>query len=286
MIRTSAIIADGTFPCGTAILQGPTREVFEKAKAAGYDCVQLTIRDTDDYDEDELRALMAETGLAISAMATGRIYQIDKLSMGAEDEDNRKKCVERLCRMADMSARLRHPKKSEGTGIANRYDRPAVVIGAARGLFADASNTDIYYRQFDRSMRELVAYCEPLGVPVIFEADDHLEADSHLHPEETLQYVKEVNSPVLYMYIDIMHLYNEGLDPAEMIRKYATQCFSIDIAGENRVAPMDSKLDFPGIFRAIREVGFDGVLTFEMPPAPPENNAELSLAYVKKLMEE
>lgn len=49
---------------------------------------------------------------------------------------------------------------------------------------------------------------------------------------------------------------------------------------------MDSKLDFKEIIEAIRDSGFDGVLTFEMPPSPPENNAELSLSYIKKLMNE
>ncbi|MBP5291107.1 MAG: sugar phosphate isomerase/epimerase [Lachnospiraceae bacterium] len=282
MIRTSAIIADGTYPCGTAILQGSSREVFYKAKEAGYDCIQLTIRDTEDYDEEELRALMKETGLSISAMATGRVYTVDGLSMGAEDEDNRILCVERLCRLADMSDRLSVEDPTASGGLR----KPALVIGAVRGLLKDASTKEIYLDQFDRSMKEVVAWCEKIGVPVILEADDHLEADTYLHPEETLAYVKKIGSPVLHMYIDVMHLYNEGLDPAQMIRKYAAQSFSIDIAGENRVAPMESQMDFREIIAAIRDSGFDGVLTFEMPPSPPENNAELSLAYIKKLMKE
>ena len=89
---------------------------------------------------------------------------------------------------------------------------------------------------------------------------------------------------MLRMYIDTMHLYNEGLDPAEVIRTYGKRVFSIDIGGENRTAPMLSKLDFPAIARAIRESGFDGVLTFEIPPSPPEDAAGRSLAYIKGLL--
>lgn len=314
MVKYSAIIADGSYPCATAILQGPSREVFAKAKAMGYDCIQLTIRDVDDYDEKELRSLMAEYHMPISAMATGRVYTIDGLSMGAADEDNRRRCVERLCALADMSSRLARPAsvdkagvvdgqcgdkagvaaaqdKGEAAGawlggIAGGYRCPALVIGAVRGMFRDAPTKEEYYRQFDRSIREVAVHCESIGVPVILEADDHLEADAYLHPAEVLAYVREVNSPALRMYIDVMHLYNEGLDPAEMIRAYANDSYSIDISGEDRVAPMDSKLDFEKIIAAIKEVGFSGYLTFEMPPAPPENNAEKSLAYVRKLYEE
>ena len=267
MIRTSAIISDGTFPCVTAVLQGDLRDVFSRAKAAGYDCVQLTINRPEDYSVPALQSLMAETGLGVSAMATGRVYTVDGLSMGSSDETNRAACVERLCRLADLSVQI---------------GRAAIVVGAVRGLFRDAETPEAYYRQFDRSLRELVSYCEPLQVPVILEADDHLEADSYCDPRETLAYVQEIGSPVLHMYLDTMHLYNEHFDPAEMIRIYGPHSFSVDISGENRKAPMDSVMDFPSICRAIRESGFSGFLTFELPPSPPENSAELSLHYILK----
>lgn len=269
MIRMSAIIADGTFPCNTAVLQGPCAQTFRQARENGFDCVQFTIRDVTDYDVSECRELMDRYSLTVSAMATGRVYTVDGLSMGSSDEQNRRACVERLCSMADLSCKL---------------GKPAIVIGAVRGLLKDAGSPEEYYRQFDKSMRELVAYCEPLGVPVILEADDHLEADTYLDPEETLRYVNAVRSPVLRMYIDTMHLYNEGLDVPAAIRTYGKEVFSIDIGGENRTAPMLSKMDFRAIAEAIRESGFDGVLTFEIPPAPPENAAGKSLAYIKGLL--
>ena len=269
MIRTSAIIADGSFPCNTAVLQGPCAETFRKAREAGFDCVQFTIRDVTDYDVQECLELMERYDLTVSAMATGRVYTVDGLSMGSGDETNRRACVERLCALADLSLRL---------------GKPAIVIGAVRGLLKDAASREEYYRQFDRSMKELVAYCEDLGVPVILEADDHLEADTYLDPAETLEYVRSFHSPILWMYIDTMHLFNEGLDVPEAIRTYGKEVFSIDIGGECRTAPMLSQMDFPAIVDAIRDSGFDGVLTFEIPPAPPEDAAGKSLAYIKGLL--
>lgn len=269
MIRTSAIISDGTFPCRTAILQGPCEETFRAARELGYDAVQLTICSPADYDTAQLRYLMKVYSLSISAMATGRVYTVDGLSMGSSDETNCTACVNRLKELADFAVPL---------------GRPAIVIGAVRGLYRDASSTEEYYRQFDRSLRELTAYCEPLSVPVILEADDHLEADSYLDPAETLAYVERIGSPCLHMYLDTMHLFNEGLDPAESILRFGKYSWSIDISGEDRCSPMDSAMDFPAIARAIRASGFDGFLTFEMPPAPPENNARESLAYLRKLL--
>ncbi len=269
MIRTSAIIADGSFPCATAVLQGSCSRTFRQAKEAGYDCVQLTIRDVSDYDVLECRRLMEQYGLSISAMATGRVYTVDGLSMGSSDEENRAACVQRLKELADFSCKI---------------GKPAVVIGAVRGLYRDALSPEEYHRQFDRSVQEILDYCEPLGVPVILEADDHLEADAFCDPKETWEYVQSFHSPVFHMYLDTMHLFNEGLDAAEVIRIYGKDIYSIDISGENRLSPVLSKMDFRRIAEAVRESGFQGVLTFEIPPSPPENSAEQSLDFIKQLL--
>ncbi|MBQ7246749.1 MAG: sugar phosphate isomerase/epimerase [Lachnospiraceae bacterium] len=278
MIRMSAIIAPGTFPCSTAILQGSFEEVFQKAAAAGYDCVQLTVKSPDDYDIRELKDLMRRFNLGISAMATGRIYTADGFSMGSDDEKLRAASVRVLTALADDAALLGHEYPDGGTV------RPAIVVGAVRGVYSDAAAPEIYYKQFDRSIRELTAYCEKLGVPVILEASDHTETEAFIDPAKTLDYVRSVGSPVLHAYLDTMHLFNEGLDPAGTIMKYGSDVFSIDISGEGRCAPMDSVMDFAAICRAINRSGFSGNLTFEMPPEPPADSYLRSLEFIQKLI--
>ena len=266
MIRYSAIISDGSFPCNTAILQGDVETVFRQAKEAGYDCVQLTIRDSSDYSVETLRELSTRYGIAISAMATGRIYSVDGYSMGSSDEQNRQTCVKRLCELADFSVSIGHP---------------AIVVGAVRGRYADAGSPEAYYQQFDKSLRSLVEYCERLEVPVILEVIERAESEAYVDPEETLRYVEKVHSPVLHMYLDIMHLYSERLNIIETIRRYGKHSWQIDVSGENHTAPMNSTLDFSKITKAIQESGFDGTLTFEM---PPECSAKKSLEYIRGLM--
>lgn len=271
MIRYSAIISDGSFPCNTAVLQGDTKTVFRLAKEAGYDCVQLTIRDCSDYSTEELRMLSEKYGIAISAMATGRVYTVDGYSMASSDEENRLSCVTRLCELADLSASI---------------GRPAIVIGAVRGRYADASSEEEYHRQFDKSMRAIVKYCEKLDVPVILEVNELAESEAYIDPEETLRYVESFHSPCLHMYLDTMHLYNEGLDIAEAIRLYGRHSWQIDISGEGRTSPLDSRIDFAKVAEAICSSGFQGTLAFEMSPSPPEDSARKSLAYIRQLMEQ
>ena len=165
---------------------------------------------------ETLRDLSARYGIAISAMATGRIYSVDGCSMGSSDEQNRQACVKRLCKLADFSVLIGHT---------------AIVVGAVCGRYADAGSPEAYYRQFDKSLRSLVEYCERLEVPVILEEIERAESEAYVDPEETLRYVERVNSSVLHMYLDIMHLYSEGLYVVETIRRYGKYSWQIDISG-------------------------------------------------------
>ena len=271
MLRYSAVVSDGSFPSNTAVLQGDMGTVFRQAKEAGYDCVQLTIRDRSDYSAEELRMLSAKYGVTISAMATGRIYSVDGYSMASSDEQTRQTCVERLCDLADFSASI---------------GCPAIVIGAVRGRYADAPSENVYYQQFDKSLRALVEYCERIDVPVILEVIERAESEAYTDPAETLRYVESIHSPCLHMYLDTMHLYNEGIDIAEAIRMYGPHSWQIDISGENRTSPMDSAIDFSKVAEAIRASGFQGTLAFEMPPSPPEGSARKSLEYIRQLIEQ
>ena len=165
-----ATVTDGSFPTNSAVIQAPLREAFAMAKAAGYDGLQLTIRDTTDYDIAQLQALMQETGLEITALATGRIYSIDHMSLGAGDESVRQGAVARMNKIAAWSVPL---------------GCPGLVIGAVRGNYSDAGSIDLYMSQLEKSVREIVAYCEPLKVPVILEVIDRNESRAFCDPEET-----------------------------------------------------------------------------------------------------
>jgi len=267
-MKYTAVITDGSFPSRSAAIQAPVGEAFRMAKAAGYDGVQLTIRDTSDYDAEELNALMKETGLSIDALATGRIYSVDRLSLGAGDEAVRAAAVARMEKIAEFCAKI---------------GRPALIIGAVRGNYSDAPSKEAYMEQLKKSIREIVAFCEPLSVPVILEAIDRDESRAFCDPEETLSFVKEVNSPCFHMYLDTMHLRRENYDVTEALRNYAPFAFQVDISGEDRKAPMDSEIDFRAAIGALMQSGFDGILNFEI---PAEQAEAPSLQYIKGLVGE
>lgn len=143
-MKTSVVVADGSFPCITAPLQGSYAGVCRAAAQIGFDAVQLTLADPDKANADEILNETGRHGLAVSSIATGGMYAIDKLSMASPDENCRMKASDRMRRFIDLARRLGGPK---------------VIIGTARGLASASGGPTAFERQFRRPVRGWAKVC-------------------------------------------------------------------------------------------------------------------------------
>lgn len=265
-MKTSAVISH--WPTPTAILQGPWRETIPRAAAIGFDGVQLTIASPEDYDLEELRQLVKNNNLVVTALATGRIYSEEGLSMGSGEEEIRRACTERLFQLAEFA------KELGGAGL---------IIGACRGRSSDADSKELYAQQFKKSLIELTSYCEELGAAVLLEVIGRGESDAYAGIEETRSLLREINSPALKMYFDTQHLKNNGEDLAKALRLYGSEIAQLDISGEERRIPGTCGIDFVFAIAALKDSGFDGVLSFEVDGRQEEQAARKSLSYILDL---
>lgn len=268
-MKTSVIIANGTFPCTTAPLQGPYTQVLKQAADIGFDAVQLTVNRPEEIAVPALRALTAQYGLYVSAIATGMGYTVDGLSLGAGNETCRQGAVERMKGHIDLA-------KALGGAM--------VIIGAIRGRYADADSPEHYHRQFDRSTRELVDYAEEQNIVVIFEANDHLETDAYITTRETAEYIRSYHSPFFRLQLDTMHMLYEKEEIYHGIVDNADILAQVDISGENRSCPGNHGYDYPQVIQALKDCGFQGTLAFEFRPTPPENAAKAGFDYIARLL--
>lgn len=269
-MNISAIIADGTFSCATAPLQGDYETVIRRAAKIGFDAVQLTVNRPQDIDSDLINHLTTKYGVTVSAIATGMGYTVDGLSLGAGDESIRQKAVERMRGHVELAAKL-------GNAM--------VIIGAIRGHFADAPTSDIYFQQLHKSIRETVAYAEQKGIIILLEASDHIETEAYITIRDTAAYIREVNSPSLRLQLDTMHMLYENEEIHDQIIACADITAQVDISGEDRLCPTQCGYDYPAVISALKESGFQGVLAFEYRPAPPEDAAKDGYHYIHALLD-
>ena len=269
-MKYSAIISNGKYSCSTAIIPGEACAAVRKAAALGYDGVQLTIASSNDYDWPALKNTLKETGIKVTALATGRIYSVEHLSMGSSDSANRAASIKRLCQLTDVAADL------GGAGL---------IIGACRGNTRDALDPKAYFSNFEESLKQVCNYAGSLGVPVLLELIEHLESDAYYKIEPLQELLAKINMPNLFMYMDTMHLYNEGENIPAVLKQWGAKIPQVDISGENRLSPMSSVINFKDALKALKESGFDGVLTFEINPHNRPEVAKESLLFIKNLWE-
>lgn len=267
-MKTSVIIADGTFPCTTAPLQGPYEETIRMAAQIGYDAVQLTLNRPSEVEPSEILKLAARYGVKVSALATGRGYTVDGLSLGCGEEVGRRQAVERMKEHVDLAKKLGGAK---------------VIIGAIRGWTTDAPTKKDYYEKFHKSINELTAYAESKGIVMILEANDHLETDAYISIGETAGFIRDVNSPSLKLQLDTMHMKYEDEEIYHQILEYGELIYQVDISGEERSCPDGEKFDYPLLIQALKDIGYERYLAFEYRPEPPRNAAEEGYRYIRSL---
>ncbi len=268
MMKYSAIISDGTFPCSTAVLQGDIKDVIREAAEIGYDAVQLTVNNPNDVDVDTILEETNKYNLKVSALATGRMYTVDGLSLGSGDESNRKACVDRMKGHIDLGRRL-------GGAM--------VIIGAVRGWSTDSNSLEQYHEQFNKSIAEIVQYAETRKIVVIIEANDHLETDIYITIKDTANYIRSINSKYFRLQLDTMHMLYENEEIYQQIIDNSDIIAQVDISGEDRTCPDNNKYDYPLVIKALKEINYDGYLAFEYRPEPPKNAAKIGFDYIKGL---
>ncbi len=269
-MKTSVVIADGTFPTNTAPLLGPTEEVISRAAGLGYDAVSITVDRPEEVDADGILAACARSHMAVSGLATGRIYTVRGLSLGSGDEANRTQAVEQMLGHAQLCAKLGGAK---------------LIIGAVRGWTRDAGGREAYQVQLRRSLETLTVRAEELGIQIVFEAISHIDSDAYCSIAETAEYIRSFRSPALRLQLDSIHLHTNGeLDFYPKILALEGLVGQVDISDVDRMAPDGKHFDFPLFLKALKEIGYQDYLVSEFRAAPPDNAAKAGLDYLRTLL--
>lgn len=269
-MKTSVVIADGTFETNTAPLLGSIDEVFRQAAELGYDAVSVTVNRPEEVDVEGLRAASEKYGVAVSGLATGRIYTVDGFGLGSRDEENRREAVNRMLGHAEICARLGGAK---------------LIIGAIRGWTKDAGGREQYEVLFRDSVQTILARCEELGVKVLLEAISFIDSDAYCTIRETAEYIRSFRSPAFELQLDSIHIHNNRDDNFyEDILAAGDLVGQVDISDVDRMAPDGKHFDFPLFMKALHEVKYEGYLLSEYRAAPPENAAKAGLEYIRTLM--
>lgn len=221
------------------------RDVFHRAAKAGFDLVEVLIDNPATADPVMTARLSAETGVGVVAAICGT----REANISDPDPDVRARGEDLISRALpvarDMGATmLAGPTYSP----LHRYTAPP-----AHGTWARAVET--YGR--------LAEHADPVGLRLGLESLNRYESNFLNTIGEAADLVRAVGSPALFTHADVFHMNIEEGDVSAAIRAAGDTIGYIHVTESNRGPIGTGNFLWKPFFAAVREIGFEGPLTFE-----------------------
>lgn len=256
-MKYSIAVATWVPEMAPVLYRGELNSLADKSKLAGYDAIEIHLKDPKTIDGIELKSYCEKVGIEISAIASGLSKVIDNLDYIDDDITIRKRAVQRTLEYIDLAEQL-------GSGV---------IVGSLRGSIPDLKNRRLYDNRFKNCMNQVLEGAEKKNVDIYLEAINRYENNYLNTAEETLQYIKPFMSKHLYVHLDTFHMNIEERDMVEAIKLCNDKLGYFHLADNNRKYVGAGAIDFKKVINALEEVGYTGYLSLECLPLPDADTA-------------
>jgi sugar phosphate isomerase/epimerase len=255
---------------GITSYQGKTFEDSIKAlKRAGYDGIELMVRDPGAFDLKEVAGLLEKHSYETSLVCTGEVYGQDKLGFSDPDDTRRDEAIKRVKGAIDLAHML-------GSQIN---------LGRARGGYLpDIPQEQSYKRAWD-AVLQVTEYASKKDVRIALEPVNTLGLNFINSTAEGLEFVKKVASPYFRIMLDTMHMHIEDKDIEATVNNSIDFVTFVHLADSNRRYPGAGVFDFPSFIGYLKKAGYDGYLSVEVFSLPDQDTAlRKSIEYIRPLL--
>ena len=196
----------------------------------------------------------------------------DGLTFADPDREVRRRAVERVKEHIDLAAEI----------------GSAVTIGSMSGkLGPDRDERPARRAAALESLGAVCAVARQAGVTVLLEPLNRYECDYINTVQDGLDVMQEIGASNVKLLADTFHQNIEEADMAASLTSAASHVGHVHLVDSNRQAPGHGHLDLRGVLSALREIGYDGYLAFEVLPLPsPRAAAEDGLRTVRAILSE
>lgn len=268
-LRLALAIADtDALPSAFVVFRG-FAESLPKAAALGYDGVELALKTADEVDREELRRLLEENNLAVSAISSGQVFAGLGLSMTDADPHRRARLRQIFVDLIELAA--------EFSGLVN--------IGRVRGSIGDAPRDEAVGR-FVSMARDLADYAASKGVTMLLEPVNRYEIDFINSVTEGAELMRHVDRPNMKLMPDVFHMNIEDAGIGPTLARHIEHIGYVHLADSNRNAPGWGHTDFDDIFSHLSRADYDGWVSVEILPRPdPDAAAAQAARFLRPLVD-
>jgi sugar phosphate isomerase/epimerase len=255
-----------------ALLTGSFEERLRKAADLGYDGVELMVSDPSRLDVNEIRSLLRNVGLHVSAIGSGAVAMVEKCTLLAVDTETGARAEHRLHELIEFAAQI-------GAGC--------VTIGSFRGRAAWVKDIDGRSRLAD-VLKRAAEKADENGVMLALEPLNRYESDIINTAEEGLVLIEQMGKSSVGIVLDTYHMNIEETTFTGCIERVASRgrLIHLHIGDSNRLPPGQGHIDFQKIVEALTSNGYSGFLSAELLPLPDgDEAAKRTVEYMRKFVQ-
>ncbi len=240
------------------LFAGRLNDGLRFAAESGFDAVEVSLCSASEIQPKILATALADYGLSLSAIATGRMCLEDGLCLSNPSASVRSQVKERLLSLIELAA----------------VSKAAVIIGGVRGRLSGGEAEKAEQRASAVvSIRQCAILAHDLGIHLLLEPINRYETNFINSAEEAIKFIEEIGHPAVRLLLDTFHMNIEEIDPCATVRKTGSRLGYMHVADNNRLAPGQGHIDFPALIQALSEIGYHGYLSAEILPSPDDATA-------------
>ncbi len=242
-------------------------EKFTNFKKMGFEGVELLGRGLADR-KTEIKAALAETGLAASSICTG--YDDKILSASKPERDA-------ACAQARDLLKLAGDLKAGGLIFVPIFGPPRLP-----DLLPLKSAVELEKDLLVRLLQDLAKVAEDHGTTILLEPLNRYEAHLLNRLEQAVEVAKRVDSPAVKIMADFFHMNIEEADIARSLEAAGLWVQHIHLADNTRKQPGTGNTNFKSGFAALKKIGYDKYMALECGfIGEPEKAIKQSVSYLK-----
>ncbi len=252
-------------------------DTFRFARQAGYDAVEIApftitnyVTDISATQRQQIRDDAARAGIAISGLHWV-LVQAEGMYLNHPDPAVRARTARYFVDLVDCCADL--------------GGRVVVVGSPKQRNILDGVTPDQAWTWATDTFRDAVRQAEDRSVTICFEPLAPSETNFVNTAADAIRFVRQLNSPSFKIILDVKAMCSEEKPIPQIIRDSSPHFGYFHANDRNLKGPGFGDVDFRPIAAALREVGYDGVVSVEVFKFEegPEAIATRSIGYLKSV---
>ena len=228
-----------------------------KAKALGFEGVEIFPRDPRDLDVEALRVLLSDHGLALAAMGTGAGWVVRRLTLTQADAESRARALEFIGSVIDVAGSLGAP----------------AIIGSMQGRTGSGVDRSGALGHLCDGLEALGERAAGFGVPLLFEPLNRYETDLVNTTTAGVLLLDSLDTTNVKLLADLFHMNIEEADVAGAILAGGARVGHVHFVDSNRRPAGCGHIDFGPVASALADIGYSGFASAEALPYPDPDAA-------------